>query len=362
MGLVPVHIKKMTVYEPGKSIEEIKKEYNLKQVIKLASNENPRGPSPAAMNAMVHSLKQVHRYPDVVNSDLRMALANGYDTKKENVLTGNGSEGIMSVIMRTFLLDDEEVLTSEGTFLGFYILAQSRGVQLRKVPLKNYQYDLNKIADQISEKTKIIYLANPNNPTGTIFTVREFLDFYNRVPQRVLIIMDEAYFEFSRDDPKYPDSMKYRFDNVITLRTFSKVYGLAGVRIGYGFAHHELVKNLMKVKMPFEPSVPAQAAGVGAMEDWNYVNETKQLNQIGLSQMYDLFDDLGIRYIHSHANFVMIDLETEKRAAMIYGDLLKNGVIVRPLKAFGLPQCLRITVGLPQEIAVLDETFRKILK
>src|SRR6202035_1415162 len=205
-----------------------------------------------------------------------------FDVKTENVIAGSGSEGIMSNIIRTFLGDEDEVLTTEAAFIGFQVLARSRGVKYRTVPYRDWHYDLAALAREINERTKIIYLANPNNPTGTISTKHEFDDFYRHVPERVLIILDEAYFEYAKDNPQYPDSMHYRYDNVITLRTFSKVYGLAGARIGYGFAHGELIANLLKVKLPFEPSTLAQAAGVAALSDKEFLHKSLELNAAGM--------------------------------------------------------------------------------
>ena len=258
MPLVPPYIESLRPYEPGRSIEEVSRAYGLTRVSKLASNENPLGPSPLALEAIRRQSGGLNLYPNG-GLDLRRTLAENFDLKIENVIAGSGSEGIMSGIIRTFLCDDDEVLTTDAAFIGFQVLARSRGVKYRTVPYRDWHYDLPALAGQITEHTKIIYLANPNNPTGTIFTRHEFDRFYQHVPERVLIILDEAYFEYAQDNPRYPDSMHYRYDNVITLRTFSKVYGLAGIRIGYGFAHEDLIANLLKVKLPFEPSTPAQA-------------------------------------------------------------------------------------------------------
>jgi len=361
MPLVPKHIETLEPYQAGKSLEELKQEFKLRKIVKLASNENPMGASPRAIQAMIDSFKGINRYPNPASYDLRKALANRFDVKVDNVITGHGSEGIMSVILRTFMLDDEEALTSEGTFIGFRVLAHSRGIKLKTVPLKDYRFDLEAIANAISDKTKIIYLANPNNPTGNIFTVREFLAFKKRVPSHVLIIIDEAYFEFAQYDPIYPDSMKYRLDNVITLRTFSKAYGLAGIRIGYGFAHDHLIKNLMKVKLPFEPSIPAQAAGLAAMDDQDFMEDYVKLSRQGLEFFYDLFDRLGIQYLKSHANFVTIILDSEEEVNELNEKLLCRGVIVRPLKAFGLPNGIRITTGLEDENRFFARVLKKML-
>jgi len=357
MALVPDHIQTLEPYKAGKSISELRRQYNLDKIVKLASNENPMGSSPLATEAIHRCLSEIHRYPHPDFNALRKRLAERYNVDLSAVIAGNGSEGIMSLIVRTFFLDDEEALTSEGTFIGFRVLADSRGIRLHMAPLKNLSIDLNAILDRITKRTKIIYLANPNNPTGTIFSNEEFLAFHEKVPPEVLIIMDEAYFEFAQEYAEYPDSMKYRFDNIITLRTFSKAYGLAGVRIGYGFAHQDLIANLMKVKLPFEPSIPAQAAGLAALDDKDFLNRYLGLNRKGIAFLYDLFEKHSIPYIRSYANFVTIVLDTESQVDNLNDKLLRQGVIVRPLKAFGLPHCIRVTAGLEEE----NEFFARAL-
>jgi len=346
--LVPPAIAGLTPYEPGRSIESVQREYGLTHVAKLASNENPMGASPRALEAMAGAMHQLNLYPDG-GRKLREVLARAYDLKVENVIAGSGSESIMSNIIRTFLCDEDEVLTTEGAFIGFQVLAKSRGVRYRTVPYRNWHYDLTALAAAITERTKIIYLANPNNPTGTIFTRQEFDAFYKRVPERVLIILDEAYFEYAKDNPRYPDSMHYRYDNVITLRTFSKIYGLAGVRIGYGFAHEELIANLLKVKLPFEPSTLAQAAGIAALADKEFVHRSLELNARGLRLLMAAFQEMGLQVVPSEANFVMVEFPDGIQAARVVEDLLTQGVIVRPLKAFGLPQCIRISTGTDED-------------
>jgi histidinol-phosphate aminotransferase len=229
------------------------------------------------------------------------------------------------------------------------------------VPYTNWRYDLRAIAQQITDHTKIIYLANPNNPTGTIFTKEEFDEFYKHVPERVLIILDEAYYEYAKANPMYPDSMDYRYDNVITLRTFSKVYGLAGIRIGYGFAHDELIRNLLKVKLPFEPSVLAQAAGLGALQDEEFLQKSLEINAIGRKFLTENLRQLDLHVIPSDANFVMVAMESQKDAEHLYQELLKKGIIIRPLHAFGLPHCVRISVGTETENDIFIECLRKVL-
>ena len=362
MPLVPEHIESLQPYQAGKPIEELQRELGLSRIIKLASNENPLGVSPKALQAMQDHLKEINRYPSPDSYHLKHALAKAFNVKPNNVITGHGSESIISTIMRTFLHDEDIALTSAGTFMTFRIQVKSRGISLIEVPLKNYRYDLEAIADNITENTKIIYLANPNNPTGNIFTDDEFRRFMEQVPQRILVLLDEAYFEFAAENPDYPDSMKYRFDNVISLRTFSKAYGLAGVRIGYGFAHENLINNLMKIKLPFEPSGPAQAGALAALDDNDFLNKTIQIAHEGREFFYDFFNRMGVSYLESYANFVTIILESEKHVNTVYDQLLQKGIIVRPLKSFGLSNGIRITTGLPEENAIFAEHFEQIYK
>ncbi|MGH9721508.1 MAG: histidinol-phosphate transaminase [Bryobacteraceae bacterium] len=360
MPLVPPYIAALQPYEAGRRAEDIQREFGLASVVKLASNENPLGASPLALEAMRPASGKLNLYPDG-GLGLRARLAELFEVKLENVIAGSGSESVMSNIIRTFLLDDDEVLTTEAAFIGFQLLARSRGVRYCTVPYKDWRYDLAALAAAINERTKIVYLANPNNPTGSIFTRHEFDEFYAHVPERVLIILDEAYFEYAKDNARYPDSMHYRYDNVITLRTFSKVYGLAGVRIGYGFAHQELIANLLKVKLPFEPSTLAQAAAIGALSDREFIHRSLELNARGLRFLSESLRSLGYEAAPSEANFVMIALPTAEDAARIFESALRQGVIIRPLKAFGLPHCLRISTGTMDENERCIDAIRRAL-
>src|SRR5690349_22470965 len=270
---------------------------------------------------MTQAMGSLNLYPNG-GLGLREVLAREFDLKVENVIAGSGSEGIMSNIIRAFLCDEDEVLTTEAAFIGFQVLARSRGVSYRTVPYRDWHYDLPALASQINPRTKIIYLANPNNPTGTIFTKAQFDEFYRHVPERVLIILDEAYFEYAKDNPRYPDSMHYRYDNVITLRTFSKIYGLAGARIGYGFAHEVLIANLLKVKLPFEPSTLAQAAGIAALADKEFLHRSLELNARGLKFLAEGLREAGLTVVPSEANFVMVVLPSAEDANRIFEELL----------------------------------------
>lgn len=359
--LVPRYIEQLVPYKPGKSVEEVQRELGLERVYKMASNENPLGPSPKALSAIQASLATLHQYPDATGYRLRQALADRYQVKPENVVIGGGSEGIMATIVRTFLHGDEEVLTSEGTFIGFMVLARAQGVPIITVPLKDHGYDLEALAAAVTPWTKVIYLANPNNPTGTIFNRAAFEKFLETVPPHVLIILDEAYYEFVGDRYDYPDSQLYRADNVLTLRTFSKAYGLASIRIGYGIGHERLISQLLKVKLPFEASTPAQAAGIAALDDEEFLARTLENNRQGLDQLYGGFERLGIRYVRSNANFVMLDMGTEEEVMRVFDALLNQGIVVRPLRGFGLPHCLRISVGLPEENEAFLRAFAPLV-
>ncbi len=355
MPLVPDYIARLRPYQPGRSADDVARKYNLKRVIKLASNENPLGPSPLAVEAVRECAARLNIYPD--SESLRYVLAREYDVKVENVIAGSGSEAIISNIIRTFLCDDDEVLTTEAAFGGFQVLARSRGVRYRTVAYHHWHYDLPALAQAITDRTKIIYLANPNNPTGTFFSRQEFDAFYKHVPERVLIILDEAYFEYARYNPRYPDSMNYRYDNVITLRSFSKVYGLAGARIGYGFAHEELIANLLKVKLPFEPGTPAQAAGMAALMDRVFLHRSLESNARAMTSLVRILNHAGVEFVPSQANFVMTVWPSEELAAAVVEHLLTQGIIVRPLAAWGLPRCVRISVGTEEEVAALEPAF-----
>jgi histidinol-phosphate aminotransferase len=299
------------------------------------------------------------RYP-AGGLTLRASLAERFGMKIENVIAGAGSESIMANIVRTFLSDDDEVLTAHAAFQGFQVLAHSRGVAYRTVPYHDWRYDLPTMADAISPRTKLIYLANPNNPTGSFFTRDAFEQFHRRVPERVLIILDEAYYEFAAAEPSYPDSLHYRFDNVITLRTFSKAYGLAAARVGYGFAHEDLIAVLLKVKLPFEPSGPAEAAALGALDDREFLLRSVSNNASGLAYLARSLRSMGLAAVPSAANFLMLALADEQQASQIFQGLLQRGVIVRPLAATGLPECLRISVGTSEENEFFIEALDRV--
>jgi len=359
MPSVPPYIENLRPYEPGRSIEEVRQAYGLTRVAKLASNENPLGPSPVALAAIAKNLGSVNHYPNG-GLDLRVRLAEKFNLKAGNVIAGSGSDSIMAAIVRAYLSPGDEVLTTEAAFIGFQVQAWGSGAEYRTVPYRDWRYDLPAVAAAITAKTKIIYLANPNNPTGTIFSRVEFEEFYRLVPERVLIILDEAYFEYAKANPRYPDSLDYRYDNIVTLRTFSKIYGLAGLRVGYGFANEDVITNLLKVKLPFEPGALAQIAGIAALDDQEFVARTLELNARGLRLMTDSLKELGLDVVPSDANFIMVPLADAREAMWLTEELLRMGVIVRPLGAFGLPHCVRISTGTDEDNRMLLDAMEAL--
>jgi histidinol-phosphate aminotransferase len=356
--LVPQHIQDLKAYQPGRPASKLKRDLGIDQFINLASNENPLGPPETVIEAVRLASSEIHRYPESGGAILKEALANKYDLWEENVAIGSGSESIMANIIRAFVHGSDEIVTSEGTFIGFYVLVGSHGVKLKTVPLKDYHFDLDGLADAVTNKTKLIYLCNPNNPTGTIYSREEFEAFMRKVPEHVLVIVDEAYFEFTMGMPQFPDSMIYRHDNVLTLRTFSKAFGMAGIRLGYGLGHDYLINFVNRVKLPFEPNNLAQAAGVAALTDTEYLRKTLENNDKGMRLIASAFDELGLRYVDSYANFMMVPFGSAEKVKDLHEKLLRQGVAIRPLHAFGLPDCFRVTIGLPEE----NETFIQALK
>lgn len=361
---LPKHIEELSPYKPGKPIEEVQRELGLTDIIKLASNENPLGPSPLAVQRVTEHAQSLHYYPNG-GLTLREVLAQRHHVKTDNVICGNGSESILQLALRTFLGEGDELLSCDGTFVGFFVLAQASGNSLHLVPqAPGYRFDVEALAAAITPRTKIVYIANANNPTGTSITREEFEWFIQRVPEHVLVIFDEAYFEYSAAvaPDTYPDSLQYRFDNVLTLRTFSKIYGIAGVRIGYGFAHSDIVRAMLKVKLPFEPGTLAQSAALGALEDSDFLQRSVQCNTEGLAYVSGYLRERGIRVPQSVANFVMLDCGTADYVQELYTALLQRGVITRPLAGFRLPHCLRISIGTREQNAVCMSAVSEALQ
>ena len=349
-------------YVPGKPIDEVKREYGLDDVIKLASNENPIGVSPKAIAAMQEAIHRVNLYPDAANYDLRTALANHFGFELDQVAVGNGADDLILQISMACLDEGDQVIVSQSSFPIYDIYTNVMRADMRKTPLTaDFGLDLEAMADAVCDRTKIIYVCNPNNPTGTIVREKETQRFLDRIPQRVLVVFDEAYREMV-DADDFPDTEKMVREgrpNIVVLRTFSKVYGLAGIRLGYGFAHPDLVSSMMRIKMVFNVNIPAQAAGIAALEDDEFLQYSIDVNRAGRHFLCENFARMGLPFAESHTNFVLV--RVGPGASEIQLELLKAGVIVRPCGGYDLPEFLRVSIGTPGQNARLIEELDRSL-
>ncbi len=360
-NLVPPYIKELKPYQAGKTIAEVKETYDPPQISKLASNENRLGCSFKVQPAVENAITQIQDYPDPIARKLRTRIAERNKVSPENVILAGGSESLIANLFRTFFGDNEEAMTAESTFVGFFVHANIENVKIKKVPLtEDYQFDLVRMAESITERTKLIYIANPNNPTGTYITKAEFRTFMEKVPDDVLVVMDEAYYEYACSVKDYPRALDYSYNNILTLRTFSKAYGLAGFRIGYGIGHHKLIDMMMKTKLTFEPTSLAQAAALAAYDDTDFLARSRKVVEEGRMRLYSLFDRYDVEYVPSISNAVLLVLPEQKIAKNLTDQMLKEGVILRRVAAFGLANCIRITVGTKKEMDHFEESFQKV--
>jgi len=352
----------LKAYVPPRPVEEIRKQYGLEDVIKLSTNENPLGPSPKALAAIEQALPRLNRYPDAQSRDLRCALAERLGFEPEQIAVGNGADDIIMQACMAYLEEGDEVIVSRSSFPVYDSCTRIMRATLVKTPLKNYGLDVEAMAQAINDSTRIIFFCNPNNPTGTIVTADEVDAFMENVPDDVLVVFDEAYYDFVASD-KYPDTLKYiRKDrgNVMTMRTFSKAHGLAGVRLGYAIAMPEILAPLYVVKGVFAVNLLAQAAGLAALEDETFLKKSVAANHAGRLHLYGEFDRLGVRYVESHTNFVLVEIGPQ--ATTIRQRLLEKGIMVQPCGGYGLPNCLRITVGDQAQNARLIEALEGMLQ
>lgn len=349
--IIRAAVKEIPEYIPGKAI---------KGAIKLSSNENPFGPSPKALKAIAKEAKKLQTYPDQKVSLLRQALAKKHKALPENIVCGNGLDDVLQIIAATYLNAGDEVIISKNTFSLYELVSRIFEGSLVLVYLRDFQIDLEAIARLITGKTKIIFLTNPNNPTGTIFTAAEFDSFMQQVPEKVLVVIDEAYAEFVESNA-FPDSLSYTKEgrSVIVLRTFSKYYGLAGLRIGYGIARREIIAPMFKVKMPFNVNRLAQVGAVAALKDSSFLKKTYLNNLEGKTYLYKELDKLGLEYKKTESNFVFINIK--QLADAFCQKLLKLGVSVRPLNSFGLPQAIRVSIGTKEQNKKFIAVLKKLL-
>jgi len=354
-------LNSISPYKAGRPIEEIQKLYGLKDVIKLASNENPLGPSPKALTAMQNALSRLNFYPDSASHDLCHSIAEYLGVSPDQVTVGNGADGLLKQICMTFLEDDDEVIISKSSFPVYDIYAKVMRAKIIKTPTKNFGLDLDAMLKEITPRTKLIFVCNPNNPTGTILSQTEIDSFLKQVPDKTLVIFDEAYFEFveSPDFPKTVDYIRAGVKNVIWLRTFSKAYGLAGIRLGYAIGPAELITYMNSIKEPFAVNNLSQAAGIAALQDDEFLQKSINHNHKSLEYLYQEFDNLDINYVKSNTNFVLVEFGVN--ADLIIQKLLETGIIVRPGNGYELPTYARVSTGTEEQNKRFISVLKKLL-
>ncbi len=357
IALATPGVQTLKPYLTGKPIEELERELGIRNIVKLASNENPLGPGKLALHAARQALEQLHRYPDGAGFHLKAALSEKFNLRPEQITLGNGSNDLLELIGRAFLNRGDEVIFSQHAFAVYMLVTLGCSAKPVEVPAQLFGHDLAAMADAITERTRVIFIANPNNPTGTWFHRHAFEAFLARVPEHVLVVLDEAYVEYVEEDG-YPNGFDYlsRFSNLIVTRTFSKMYGLAGLRVGYAVANPQITNVLNRVRQPFNVNAPALAAAQAALNDVNYIEDSKSENTAGLVQVTEGLTQLNLHAIPSAANFIAFDCR--RPAQPIYEALLHEGVIVRPIGAYGMPNHLRVSIGLGAE----NERFLKALQ
>lgn len=345
---IPPHVSRLKPYVPGKPIEEVQREYGLTDIVKLASNENPLGPSPKAIAAIQGALGSLALYPDASCFALVNALSAHLEVPTDHLIVGNGSDEIIHYLGVAFVRPGDEVLTGDPSFLRYEAAAVLNEAEFVLTPLQNQTFDLEALANRITPKTRLIFIANPNNPTGTMVGRAAMERFLDRVPEHVIVVLDEAYFEYV-DDLDYPNGLDYvrQGRNVVVLRTFSKIYALAALRVGYGVARPEITQALHQVREPFNVNSLAQAAALASLEDPDQVVRSRTLNSQQREYLYGEFRRLGLPYVETQANFVIVDVDRPARP--VFQALLQRGVIIRSGDVLGLPTHLRATIGRPED-------------
>lgn len=360
IALAAQGVQKLTPYVPGKPVEELERELGISNIIKLASNENPLGPSPKVLAALDKVKADLTRYPDGNGFTLKQALARHLGVALDTITLGNGSNDVLEIIARAYLSPGDDAIYSQYAFAVYPISVQAVGATAVVTPAINYGHDLQAMAAAVTPKTKLIFIANPNNPTGTWFGKTEWEAFMASVPENVLVVLDEAYIEYV-DDSDALNGLDYvsRYPNLIVSRTFSKAYGLAGLRIGYCISHPQVANILNRVRQPFNVDSFALAAATAVLDDADYLQRSRQINREGMQQLVQGFNKLGLDYIPSAGNFITVHFDRE--AGPLYQALLREGVIVRPVANYGMPTSLRISIGLPAENARFLQALEKVL-
>ncbi len=357
---IPPHIASIAPYVPGKPLEELARQYGVTDAVKLASNENPLGPSPLALDAVRKCLDGLNRYPDGAGHDLVEGLAAAHNLKPGQVVIGNGSDDLLAMLARVFLDDDSQVVVPHPSFLMYSIVARSAGALPVEVPLKNLAIDLPAMAGAVNEKTRLVFICCPNNPTGTVLGHGQLESFLNDLPDNVIVVLDEAYVEFVRAGEGV-QSLEFLAQErpVVVLRTFSKVYGLAGLRVGYGLMPVQIADLLNRVRMPFNVNSLAQAAALAALRDAEFLEKTRSMIHAEMDRMYAALAKRGIEYCPSQANFLLIKVRYP--AERVFEALLRQGVIVRSMKSYALDDYIRLSIGLPAENDRFLAAFDKVL-
>ncbi|VXC25725.1 Histidinol-phosphate aminotransferase 2 [Pseudomonas sp. 8BK] len=355
-------VQQLSPYVPGKPVDELARELDLDpaSIVKLASNENPLGPSPRALEAIRSELSELTRYPDGNGFELKSRLAARCGVQINQVTLGNGSNDILDLVARAYLAPGLNAVFSQYAFAVYPISTQAVGAQGKVVPAKDYGHDLEAMLAAIDENTRVVFIANPNNPTGTWFGPDALERFLARVPQNVLVVLDEAYIEYAEGD-ELPDGLEYlaRYDNLLVSRTFSKAYGLAALRVGYALSSAQIADVLNRVRQPFNVNSLALAAACAALDDADYLAQSRQLNDAGMAQLETGLRELGLSWIPSKGNFIAVDFGRD--TAAINQALLRAGVIVRPVVGYGMPNFLRVSIGLPAENARFLDALAKVL-
>ena len=357
-------VQALSPYQPGKPINELEREYGVSDIIKLASNENPLGPGNKVIDAIQSELADLSRYPDGNGFSLKQALAKKYSVATEQITLGNGSNDILEILTRAFVSPEHEVVFSQHAFAVYPIVTQAVGAKAVVVPAKDWGHDLEAMQKAITKNTRVIFIANPNNPTGTWLEEKELSVFLQKVPNNVLVVLDEAYFEFANSDPSavnYPDGITWVNDypNLIVTRTFSKAYGIAGLRVGYSVSHPQVADVLNRVRQPFNVNSLALKAAEVALTDVEHLQAGIKLNAQGMQQLVSAFKAMDLAYIPSAGNFICV--EVGGGAMKVYDDLLYEGVIVRPVANYEMPQYLRITIGTEKENERFITALKKVL-